>query len=72
MPKAAMNKDGFAPSWERQIRFSREIFPMKPKSISERMRDLPNDHLGLHIFAADRAHVGATAVGCELVQKLDR
>ena len=38
MPEAAVNKDHFFSEGEYEIRFSREIFPVKTKAITKSVR----------------------------------
>lgn len=40
---------------------------MKPETVAKAMHEAANQQLGLHIFAADGAHVGASSLGSEVV-----
>jgi hypothetical protein len=42
MPKTTMYEDDLAPPGKHQIWFSWQILSMEPKSIAERMQELPN------------------------------
>lgn len=63
VPKAPMHKNGFSPSWERQIGLPRQSFGMKAVSIAASGEIPSNNQLGLSVFTPNSTH-DATARLC--------
>jgi hypothetical protein len=61
MPEAPVDKNYLSARTEHQIGLSRKVFPMQPEPVAQLMHDTSHPQLGLHVFAADRPHIG-TAV----------
>jgi hypothetical protein len=70
MPEASVNKDDFGLRGEHNIRASRQIGSMEPKTEAGLMKETSNLALRLRILALNAPHVLASAVWCYVVHRL--
>lgn len=59
MPETTMNENDLLQSRKNQVRTSRKFLHMEPISVSQRVRDAPDDHLRFRMPLRDRAHHAA-------------
>lgn len=71
MPKAAVDENSPLPAEEGQIGCAGEVFSMKPITVAKTVGQASNDHFRFHAVTSDRAHIGATTFGTQLVHKCD-
>jgi hypothetical protein len=62
MPKTAVHKYHFASGWKHNVGCTWEITTIKPKSVSERMKELPDDYLRDSISPTDSGHQRASTL----------
>lgn len=62
MPKTAMHKNHLAAAGKHQIRLARQIFAVQAATVAQLVREFANNHLRLHVFAADPPHILAAAL----------
>lgn len=63
VPKTTVNEDRFPSPGKDQVRSAGQVSPVKPVTISHRMRQAANGHLRSRIPASDCAHYPASNVG---------
>lgn len=56
MPEAAIDEYYPSPAWKNDVGFTRQVGPMKPKTIAGAMQQATNDEFGLSIFRRDGSH----------------
>ena len=54
MPETSMYENNCIVFWKADIRFARQLFIMKPESITHAMQDTSNDNLRFGILRPDR------------------
>jgi hypothetical protein len=59
VPEAAVHKKGNAPAPKDDIRLSRKVPGMEPKSVAHRVQEPTNGHLRSRVTAPDATHKGA-------------
>jgi hypothetical protein len=59
MPETSMNQKNRAVTRKNNVRFSRKIGPMKPKSIPQPMKNATDRKFGCSVPRTDPRHVGA-------------
>ena len=63
VPKAAMYEDSFSTTGKGNVGFTRQIFAMKPITISHRVQASPNDHFWLGVLAFHSLHNASALFG---------
>ncbi|SRR5579871_3915474 len=59
VPEAAMHEEGNTPASKDDIRLSRKVPGMKPKSVPNSVQEPPDGHFRSRVAASDAAHQGA-------------
>jgi len=71
VPETPMHEDRLTGGVENQVRFARQVFPVKPVAVSKTMREPAHGEFRLHAFAFDAAHVFRAPVRCQPVHFSD-
>ena len=65
VPEAAMHEDNGSEARKHKIGTSRQVFPVKPETQSERMKATTQHQFGLCVTGSDAAHIEPPLVGCQ-------
>lgn len=64
MPETTMRKYDRFVLWQNNVRFTREVFTMKPEAVSQRMEQGSDENLRFSVFPSYRSHIAASLFRC--------
>lgn len=66
-PEATVYEDCLPPNSEKDVGLSRKVLAMQPITITQTMKQIPHDKLGLGMLRADPEHQPTAAIGRSVI-----